>query len=178
MLNILKTAGRTVEWNELKFGTRVPRNCICKVRSCPILGHSAQFAKCAIIFSKGYCSASFQPISIKLYKKHGNQGKIQVITFPRAFLPNFKSIRRFESTSATLRLLLSTIIDKLSWFHLARGQAKCQDPWASFYIDYPGLSLCLSNSHESELRVGALVHMFLIMWKCTVMLICIPLMLN
>ncbi len=76
----------TVERNGWKFGTRGPRNSLCRVlfgsghlRS--VWGHSVHFAKYPMLkFSKGYCCPSFHPVWTKLYWKHGNPGRIQAIT--------------------------------------------------------------------------------------------------
>ncbi len=75
MWNICKT----VEGNGWKFRTRGTRNSICNVLFGPghlssVWGHSVHFEKFLILtFSTGYWFHSFNPISSKLYGKHGNQ---------------------------------------------------------------------------------------------------------
>ncbi len=77
----------TVERNRWKFGTRGIRNSMCRVlfgsgHLSSVWGHSVHFVIFRMLrFSKGFYCPSFHRISTKLYGKHGNQEKIQAITF-------------------------------------------------------------------------------------------------
>ncbi len=73
-----------------------------------------------------------------ILKKHGNQEGIQAITFS-GYLPNFKSIWHFEEK---LPQLLASISIELCWFHLEKGQAERQGPWASCFFHSWLITLC------------------------------------
>ena len=127
----------TAAWIQVKFQGKLPirgpMQCICRLlfmsdSLSSIQGHSVHFAKFPmLIFSKGYCSHRFYPISTKLYGKHGNQVGIQAIDFWGS-RPSFKNI---HGTLTISHLSYSFNIRKLYWFLLTKGQTVRQDPWVS-----------------------------------------------
>ena len=86
-------------------------------------------------YSNGYCSHSFHPTSSRFYGKYGNQGGDTGYYFS-GDLPNFK----IHGTSLISHTSYIDRIHNAMLFHLAKGQAECQGPWASCF--YKRDSIC------------------------------------
>ncbi len=135
-LKILKMADRRAKWMKIcdSWSSRtayVLGGCFtCQILFNSVWGHSVHFTKFLMVrFSKGYSSPSFHSISFKpFYGKYmyGNIGvarRVYVFWLSAKF-KQFTAVWR-QVISATLPLTIN-----LSWFHLAKGQAEHQGPWA------------------------------------------------
>ncbi len=129
-----------VERNWQNFGTRGSRNCIyiCVCR--------ALFVYWFLEFSLRSFDALFKISDVKIFKRLlltviiqfqpnftesivRNQGGIQATTFS-GDLPNLKTY----GTLTINHLNYIAIMHKVMWFHLPKGQAERQHPWASCFF--------------------------------------------
>ena len=80
-------AGSIIAKRMKNLGLTVPRNSLSRVlfgsgHLSSVWGHSVHFAKFSMLrFSKGYCSNSFHPVSIKLHEYIGYHGGMHAVGF-------------------------------------------------------------------------------------------------
>ncbi len=134
MYNILKMADSRAKWMKL-WDSIVLR---CRLLSVSdslrsIWGHSVQFTKFLIKFSKGYTAPSFCPVSNKRDRKY-------VLLRRKYRLLLFLVICQIWKVYGTLKishLSYIVIIHKGMWISSSKGQAEHQGPWASCCITVP-----------------------------------------